>query len=167
MITQIIPPLVLISNIVFVLVVLALVFKVPSITSWIGKHSVVLGLLVVLASIIGSLYYSLGLGYEPCELCWWQRILLYPQLILFLTALKHKDGGVFRYSWRLTALAAAVSLYQIYAQSGGKSLLACTSAGGACLKVYVHAFGYITIPVMSLTVCAYLLLLAYISKKHD
>ena len=161
-----IPVLTLVSHIVFVLIVLAVVLKVESVTSWIGKHAVVLGLLITLAAIAGSLYYSLDLGYTPCELCWWQRILIYPQLILFLTALKFKDKRVFAYSWRLTVLATLISLYQIYAQAGGKSLLACTSAGAACLKVYVHAFGYITIPMMSLTVCAYLLLLAYLHRKH-
>lgn len=166
-IATIIPSLVLVSHVVFAVVVAAVLFKNESIIAFIRKHSILIGFLISLAAVAGSLYYSLGVGYTPCELCWWQRILIYPQVVLFLTALKLKDRSVFSYVWRLSALSALVALYQIYAQSGGHSLLDCTAIGGECMKIYVHAFGYITIPVMSLTVAAFLLLLSYIAKKHD
>jgi disulfide bond formation protein DsbB len=168
-IQNILPYAVLMSHLLSAFLILAIIFRKSwgrGVMDFIHKHAILLGLLVSLAAIAGSLFYSVGVGYTPCELCWWQRVLLYPQAILFLAALRHKDRSVFRYSWCLAALAALVSLYQIYAQSGGHSLLPCTAIGGECMKIYVDAFGYITIPVMSLTISAYLLLLAYINRKH-
>jgi disulfide bond formation protein DsbB len=157
------PYVVLFSHLVLIFIVLAIIFR----DSWgretvnfLGRHAVLLSLLVVLAALVGSLFYSNVIGFAPCELCWWQRIFLYPQVILFLTALKYKDSGVFKYAWRLSVLALVVSLYQVYIQLGGSSSLPCAAAGSACAKIFVIAFGYITIPVMSLTVCVYLLLFA-------
>ncbi|MBX4195350.1 disulfide bond formation protein B [Candidatus Parcubacteria bacterium] len=164
------PYKVLFAHFLFAFLILALVFRESwgkVIVGFIHRHSLLLGLLVSLSAIVGSMFYSNILGFPPCELCWWQRVLIYPQAALFLVALRNKDRSVFNYSWVLSSLAALVSLYQIWVQSGGVSILDCTAVGGECLKVYVNAFGYITIPVMSLTVSAYLLLLAYINRKHE
>jgi disulfide bond formation protein DsbB len=166
----IIPFLTLVSHFLFVVILLHLIFRKTwgrTVAEFVGRHAIALGLLMVVGAILGSLYYSEVAGFLPCELCWWQRVAIYPQFILFLTALKFKARSVFAYSWRLSLLAAIVALYQIYAQSGGKSLLGCTATGGACLKVYVLAYGYITIPVMGFTIAAYLLLLAWANKVYE
>jgi len=158
------PYLVLFSHLLLVLLILALIFRNSwgrEIINFVGSHAIALSFFTALASLSGSLFYSNVVGFVPCELCWWQRIFLYPQVILFLTALKYKDGGVFKYAWRLSALALVVSIYQIYIQLGGPSSLPCAAAGSACAKIFVNAFGYITIPVMSLTVCVYLIVFAF------
>jgi disulfide bond formation protein DsbB len=124
------------------------------------------GLLVALAAVSGSLFYSEIVGFEPCVLCWWQRVFIYPQLALFAVALWKRDKGVFAYSATLAALAGIVALYHSYVYWGGASLLPCTAMGGACSKIYVYAFGYITIPSMSLTVALYFLLLAWVNRLH-
>lgn len=159
------------SHIVFVLLVVALVFSKTfgkEIVNFIGKHAVLFGFIVSLSAIIGSLIYSNVIGYEPCELCWWQRIAIYPQAVLFLVALLKKDRGVFKYSVPLSVLGTVVALYHTYIQLGGTtSVLPCTATGAACAKVFVLQFGYITIPTMSLTILGYLLLLAFIKKTYD
>lgn len=134
--------------------------------SWVGRHSLVLGLVVALSAVLGSLFYSEVVGYPPCVLCWWQRVFLYPQLALFAAALWVKDHGIFYYSSILATLAGVVALYHSYVYWGGESLLPCTATGGACERIYVMAFGYITIPSMSLTIVLYLLLLAWINRLY-
>lgn len=42
--------------------------------------------LVSLVATLGSLYFSEVRGYEPCELCWYQRILMYPILLITTVA---------------------------------------------------------------------------------
>ncbi|MBX4189070.1 disulfide bond formation protein B [Candidatus Parcubacteria bacterium] len=165
-----IPYGVLLSHFLLGYILLAYIFRASwgrGTVDFIGKRAIILSFLVTLLTIFGSLFYSGVLGFAPCELCWWQRVFLYPQVVLFLTALKNKDKKVFSYSVRLTILALVVALYQVYTLYGGTSFLACTSLGGACTKLYVNAFGYISIPVMSLTTSVYLLILAFFSKKYD
>ncbi|MEK7227492.1 MAG: disulfide bond formation protein B [Patescibacteria group bacterium] len=162
-IQMLVPYIVLGSHLLFTILFLAVIFKNSwgrKITAFLGIHGIVLALLVLLVAVGGSLFYSEIVGFEPCPLCWWQRLFIYPQLILFLTALKFKDRSVFRYAWRLSLLAAMIALYHQYVYMGGESLLPCTALGGACSKIYVFAFGYITIPMMSLTISLYVLLLA-------
>lgn len=159
-IQALLPYLVVASDIAMVILFVSLILK-NSFARWVGKHAVIFGFLAALAAVSGSLFYSNVVGFEPCVLCWWQRLFIYPQLILFLTALKFKDRSVFRYAWRLSFLAAVVAIYHQYVYMGGQSILPCTALGGACSKIYVMAFGYITIPMMSLTISLSILLFAW------
>ena len=132
---------------------------------WVGTNALLFGLLATLGAVLGSLFYSNVLGYEPCYLCWWQRTFMYPQLIIFAIAYYYKQTNAFRYSLALSILGTLVSLYHNflpYFQSLG---LDCGSTGPACDKLYVLAFGYITIPVMSLSVFVILILLAVASRS--
>src|SRR5579859_2546202 len=51
-----------------------------------GERAVFFSFLVALAGVGGSLFYADIAGFQPCLLCWWQRIFLYPQAILLLIA---------------------------------------------------------------------------------
>lgn len=164
------PFAILASHVVFIILFLALIFRKSwgkNVALWTGQHSLILGFLVSLAAVSGSLFYSEIVGFEPCVLCWWQRVFIYPQLVLFLTALKFKDRSVFRYAWCLSLLAGVIALYHQYVYMGGQSVLPCTALGGACSKIYVMAFGYITIPMMSLTVVLYILILVWANKIYE
>jgi disulfide bond formation protein DsbB len=164
------PYKVLVSHILLVVIILAFIFGKSwgsGIVRFLGKNSVLLGFLVSLGAVIGSLFYSNVVGFEPCVLCWWQRVFLYPTALILGIALWKKDKGVFRYVSPLAVLGGIVALYQSYANMGWGSILPCTAEGGACSKLYVFAFGYITIPVMSLTICLYLLVIAWANKIYS
>lgn len=133
---------------------------------FLGKNAMVLALLVSLTAIVGSLFYSEVIGYEPCVLCWWQRVFLYPLVIIFGMAIWKKLSSAFLYSVPFVILGGIVAAYQSYISLGGYSVLPCTAVGSACAKVYVMSFGYITIPLMSLTIAFYILLLAWVHKIY-
>lgn len=163
------PALTLVSHAVLVLLFLAVIFR----RSWgsrvgifLGKNALLLGFFISLFSVLGSLFYSEVVGYEPCVLCWWQRVFLYPLVIIFAMAFWRRARNAFLYATPLVFLAGIVALYHSFVSLGGTSVLPCTEVGSACAKVYVLAFGYITIPVMSLTVILYLLLLAWAYKLY-
>jgi len=169
-IQALLPYSILVSHVVFVFLLLALIFK----KSWgrhathlLGKYSILLGFLVSVAAITGSLFYSEIVGYEPCVLCWWQRVFLYPQVVIFGMALWKRNHSPFIYAVPLVSLSAILALYHSYVYMGGTSILPCTALGGACSKVYVMAFGYITIPMMSLTISLFILLLAFAHRSHE
>ena len=167
-VNSLIPYLVLLSHIVLGFLLFAIISRRlwgGSIQRFLGKNANLLALLVSLVAVIGSLFYSEVVGFEPCVLCWWQRIFLYPLVVIFGVAFWKKLPDAFLYAVPLALLAGIVSLYHAYAPLFiGSSILPCLAEGGDCSRVYVMAFGYITIPVMSLTIVTYVLLLAWVNK---
>lgn len=170
MIQTLLPYGILASHVLFLLILLSLIFRRSwghEIAQFVGKHAVLMGFVVALSLVSGSLFYSEIVGFAPCVLCWWQRVFLYPQLFLFGIALWKKKSDVFSYSVPLVLVSTLISLYHQYVYMGGHSLLPCTALGGACSKIYVMAFGYITIPMMSLTAALFFLLLAWSHKIYE
>ena len=166
---SIVPYLVLISHVLLVGAILAILTR----NSWgkpayefVGKHAALLGFLIALLIIIGSLFYSEIIGYEACVLCWWQRGFLYPLVLVFGAGLLTHQEWVFNLAIILAILALLVGGYQEVSNLTGASLLSCTEAEGACSKIFVKEFGYITIPIMSVTASLYILLVAWAHKLH-
>jgi disulfide bond formation protein DsbB len=139
---------------------------------FIKKYTFHLGFLVALGSIFCSLFYSEIAGFPPCDLCWIQRIFLYPQLILFGFGLYKKDKSILNYSLVLAILGSIVSIYHIFVENGLTTSVLCgdPSGGGvSCSARYIYEFGYITMPIMALTLSLFIITLVlnykYYSKK--
>ncbi|MBI2052075.1 MAG: disulfide bond formation protein B [Candidatus Sungbacteria bacterium] len=125
---------------------------------FIKSRTLVFSFIVALAAALGSLFYSQIAGYEPCALCWYQRIFLYPQVFILGLALIKKDFSVAPYIQLLSAIGAIIAGYQHLLQLGWVPSLVCTAVGGvSCAQRFVMGFGYITLPLMSFT--AFLLLI--------
>ncbi|HEY4528593.1 MAG TPA: disulfide bond formation protein B [Candidatus Paceibacterota bacterium] len=149
-----------------VILFISLIFRLP-LARWVGKYAVLFGFLISLAAVSGSLFYSEVVGFEPCLLCWYQRIAIYPLLVLFTVAMfNKKDRGVFKYALPLAVIAAVIALYHSYVQWGGTPLIPCDSTA-SCAKLYVYAYGYVTIPTMSLSVALAMILLWWSNKMRS
>jgi disulfide bond formation protein DsbB len=133
------------------------------IAEFFGDNAVLLAFLVATASVLGSLFFSQIAQFQPCLLCWWQRILLYPQAAILLVALIAKKDDVRKYCLTLSWIGAAVSAYHTYLQFGGTSLGNCDVGGVSCEHVYFVQYGYVTIPTMALT--AFVLIILFLSFK--
>lgn len=98
-----------------------------------------------------SLYASDVLGFIPCTLCWYQRIALYPLVIIFGIAIWRKDTFVFWYGLPLSILGAGVALYHSMLQWGWftESLFTCVS-GIPCNVATFNLFGFVNFPFLSL-----------------
>jgi disulfide bond formation protein DsbB len=94
---------------------------------------------------------------------------LYPQAIIVLMAMYRKDKTIIDYLVPLSVLGAIVALYQSLIQWGFTfgSILDCTAVGGACTKVYVNEYSYITIPFMSFSVFVYIIALKFVYYHKD
>jgi disulfide bond formation protein DsbB len=125
-----------------------------------------LWLVFVVSSIAtgGSLFFSEIAHFVPCELCWYQRICMYPLTIVALLAALANDRHVVRYLLPLPLVGAGVSLYHLLVENGvvGQSSACLISAPGGCATKWIEEFGYVTIPVLAVTgftLCFELLLL--------
>jgi len=115
----------------------------------------------------GSLFFSEIAHFVPCELCWYQRICMYPLSIVTLLAALFDDPRVARYLLPLPVVGAGVSVYHLLVENRvfGESLTCRISAPGGCAVKWINEFGYVTIPTLALTafalVFAFLLLATF------
>jgi disulfide bond formation protein DsbB len=108
--------------------------------------------LTSLVATSGSLYLSEVRHFVPCTLCWYQRILMYPLIILLGIASYRQDRAIVRYTVPLSVLGIVVALYHVLEQNiPGFGSAALCRAGVPCSLRYINALGFITIPVLSLT----------------
>lgn len=125
------------------------------------------GILIALFSVVASLYYSEIVGFEPCTLCWWQRIFIYPQLVLFLVAWWRSSYAVWRYTLPLSILGLFFAVGHWVLQTFNVSLLPCAASGPDCSKIYFQEFGYVTFPVMAITTLLMLLAVSLVSRSLE
>lgn len=137
-----------------------------SVFQWFSNKSLFLVFLVALAGMAGSLIYQYVIGFAPCVLCWYQRIVMYPiAIITFLALLKKKSAEILDYSLVLSIIGALISVWHNIEKALGKDLLACETSGPSCLQIFVKKFGFIDIPVMSL-VFFIVIILIILNKKR-
>lgn len=134
------------------------------------SHGALLAFIIASAAMLGSLTYSEVLGYEPCKLCWIQRILMYPQVLVlgFVAWGKHKGShALFDTSLGLSLVGALVAGYHYLLQLGVAPALPCSAVGysASCAQRFVMQFGYITIPLMAFSAFVLIALLLRVQKQ--
>jgi len=107
--------------------------------------------IVSVVATLGSLFLSEVMKFIPCELCWFQRIFMYPLVILLGRACYRGDRGIARYALPLSIIGGLISLYHYGEQKipGLAKMLPCT-AGVPCNQDYLNWFGFVTIPLLAL-----------------
>jgi disulfide bond formation protein DsbB len=120
--------------------------------SAIAPQAVLVAWIVAVVTTAGSLYYSEYLGFLPCELCWYQRILMYPLTIVLGVGVVRRDSKVWITGLVFVALGAPLSMYHwlvervpSFAESSSCSLAA------PCSAPYFEKHGFITLAWMCLS----------------
>ena len=134
------------------------------IVHFLQDHYLFLGFLVSLVATLGSLFYSDVMGFPPCKLCWFQRIFMYPQPILFLIAMKvRRNWSIVWNSLILSLIGGLIAGYHYMMQLGVVSEGGCDVVGMTtkCSEYFGLSYGFITIPFMSLTAFVLLVFMAY------
>lgn len=107
--------------------------------------------LIASVATLGSLFLDKALGIEPCSLCWYQRIFMYPLVVILLVGLLPLDRRVTRYALPLAILGWMTALYHLLMTVGviPESLQPCGS-GPSCVQEDLGLFGFVNIPMLSL-----------------
>ena len=160
--------LTIVSQITIALLIVLLIFKKDKLDSLLKKYALPLSFAIVLAATAGSLFYSEIAGYEPCKLCWLQRIFIYPQTILLGIAIWKKDYEIALYSLALSVIGAIIAGYHYLLQIGIAPELPCSAVGYSvsCSQRFVMQFGYITIPMMAFSAFVLIALLMALKIKR-
>ena len=114
-----------------------------------------LAALVAVVATGGSLWFSEVAGYIPCKLCWFQRIAMYPLVLLVLVALA-RDRRAARYFLPLPLVGLGVAGWHLLVERGVvEDTQSCLiSAPGGCATRWIEELGYVTIPVLAATAFA-------------
>ncbi len=115
------------------------------------RYGGVLALFVAAIATLGSLYYSEIAGFIPCTLCWYQRILMYPLVLITLVGVIEQDEYLPYYVLPFTVIGMGVSGYHVLIQKGMFSAPATCTIGIPCGLSYVNYLGFITIPLLAFT----------------
>ncbi|MBI5803527.1 disulfide bond formation protein B [Candidatus Pacearchaeota archaeon] len=173
MILEILENGVFVADILIVLFLFVIFYKkvikkqssmIDDVFSFVKNYYFILAFLVVLIATLGSLYYSEILNYEVCVLCWYQRIFIYSQIVLFGIALWNKDRNVIKYSIGLSIVGLLIAIYHFFVQTFGTSF--CGVNGGVdCAIREIMAYNYITFPIMAITIFVLMIILGLIKLE--
>lgn len=142
---------------------------ISKIQRFLDKNYTVFIFFISFSAVLGSLYFSDILLIEPCYLCWWQRIFMYPLFALTLVSLVFKTR-----LQKLHVLALAVpgfifAVYHYLLQTFGlfKEFSACTSTAKPCDVIDINYLGFITIPFLSLLAFTTIIVIIVASTKRS
>jgi disulfide bond formation protein DsbB len=114
---------------------------------------------VALVATLGSLYFSEVADFIPCQLCWFQRIAMYPlAVLLFLAAVWRDTRGAY-YAIALPVVGGVVAAYHVWLEYNPEHESAGCRIGAPCTVRWIEELGYVTIPVLALTAFAAILVL--------
>jgi len=133
----------------------------------ISTSIIVLCFLIASVATLGSLFFSEVMEFIPCSMCWYQRIFMYPLVLIFLINILYPDDKVFKYAILLVVAGLIVSIYHnlLMFDIIPESIVPCVS-GVPCSTEYINWFGFITIPFLSLMAYLMLFILLVVGKKE-
>lgn len=107
---------------------------------------------IALVATIGSLFFSEVMSLPPCVLCWYQRIAMYPLVLIVGAGIVLRDAKLKYYALPVAAGGLLIAVYHnlLYYNVLPDSIAPCTQ-GVSCTSVQIEWLGFITIPLMSLT----------------
>ena len=114
-----------------------------------GDKAIWAAWLVALVATVGSLIYSEVIHFEPCRLCWFQRIAMYPMSVILLVGAIRREAQVKFYALPLALAGFAISVYHYLIQKVPNLESTSCDPDNPCSAIFVEMFGFITIPFMA------------------
>jgi disulfide bond formation protein DsbB len=138
------------------------------VVSRIGPAARPLALVVAATATLGSLYYSEIVGFLPCELCWFQRICMYPLAVILAVGVIRRDRAVLWYAAPFVVVGAPLALYHwlvervpSFAESSSCSVFV------PCSVPYFEELGYVTLAFMSMSAFLLIGALLLLGRAND
>lgn len=121
--------------------------------------------MIASVSTLGALFFGEVMQLPPCVLCWYQRIFMFPLVVILPLGLFPFDRNVVRYALPLAAIGFLFAVFHLLLIAGviPESIKPCTQ-GVPCSETVIEWFGFVTIPLLS--VLAFLTILALLITAH-
>ena len=107
--------------------------------------------IIATIATLGSLFFSEVMGLKPCVLCWYQRIFMYPLVVILFVGMFPLDKRVVNYSLPIAVIGWLFAIYHYLLYSGyiPENLQPCDE-GASCADIDLELFGFVTIPMLSI-----------------
>ncbi len=124
--------------------------------------------LIASGSTLGSLFFSNVMGFAPCVLCWYQRIALFPLVLILPMGLFPLDAKAAKFALPLTVAGLLTAIYHNLLSVGliPTSIQPCAQ-GVSCTENSFELFGFVSIPVLSLLALSAMTALLIIVKRRN
>lgn len=122
----------------------------------------------VTVAVAGSMFFSEVLNFPPCNLCWYQRMCMFPLVIILGIGIYKNIKQSIIFAAPFAALGWLISVYHnlLYYKFIQPTITPC-STGISCTEKQLEIFGFVTIPLLSLlafTVTSILLISYYLNE---
>ena len=122
-----------------------------------GSSALVAAFVVATLATLGSLYFSEVAHFEPCRLCWYQRIAMYPLVVILGMAMLRRQRRAPTGTVALAAIGAAIAAYHVVLEWIPAVDTGACAVSAPCTFVWFRVFGVFSLPTLALT--AFLLIL--------
>ncbi|MBN8490036.1 MAG: disulfide bond formation protein B [Burkholderiales bacterium] len=122
--------------------------------------------LVALAATAGALFLGEVMGKTPCVLCWYQRIAMFPLVLVLGVGLFDGDARSARYALPLAWAGWSLALYHCLVFWGviSEALSPCRQ-GVSCADAELQVAGFVPIPLLSLVAFSAILVLLFWNRR--
>jgi disulfide bond formation protein DsbB len=136
--------------------------------AWVQAHALLLAWLIAVGGLALSLFFGEVMHLEPCRLCWYQRVAIFPLALFLGIAAYKKDWNLARYSLPLVAFGGIFALYQTISQYFPSTHIhaLCGSAEQCTLPIF-YLFGVVSFPLLSTIGFACIAILLLFSEKPE
>lgn len=125
-----------------------------------------LATLIAFGATAGSLFFSEVADYTPCVLCWYQRIAMYPLVIVCGVAALRRDAHVLKTVLPITVIGASISIWHIMIEQRPALGGMCDPQAPCALK-WINEFGFLTLPTMALIAFVAISLLSVAAREPN
>jgi disulfide bond formation protein DsbB len=124
--------------------------------------------ILVTIATLGSLFFSEVMGVPICMLCWYQRIAMYPLVLILAVGLIPYDPRVIRYATALAIAGWLVALFQLLLIAGiiPEDAQPCVQ-GIPCSETHISLFGFLNIPALSFLTFTLIVILLFFAHKKE
>lgn len=142
------------------------------------EHAIPVAFLVSLFATLGALTYSNVYAFTVCDFCWYQRIAIYPMILLLGMAVIKSDKYIKPYVITLASAGLLVSVYHwvihmiaVYgSKAAAEGLVPCSTQGilPSCSQTEILEYGFVTIPFMAIvTLFLVITLMLFVKDKKS
>lgn len=133
--------------------------------SIIQKYHIAIAWTIATSAMLISLIFSEWMKLTPCDLCWYQRMAMYPLVLILGIGMYRKDSNVSIYAFPFACIGLIISVYQITIQAFPTSEMKICSVSVSCTEDYLNLFGFISIPMLSFV--GFLAIIILLNIKPD
>lgn len=131
--------------------------------------ALLLAWVTALAATLGAVFIGEVLGQEPCVLCWWQRVAMFPLAVILGVACLRDDRGVWRTALPLALAGGAVAAWHsgLYLGLVPEPIEPCSRSGPSCTDAAMTIGGVVPLPVLSLAAFALIAALLLAARPRN